>query len=230
MGVNPRSGRIELIIWNIGIPYRGAHHERLSRSPSGKVAPVPDYLAHEGLEHAERAREHVEGTSDPFLRYVPIVAAVLAVLAGLSSLYGNRLAERMLKLGGAAVLSQTRASDTWAEYEADSLKAHVTQAASLIASDPKERKQLAGQVATFRKRQPPLRAEAEHLEEDRTAAVNDMDSAELKKLRFDIATALFQISIVLASISAMTRRPPLFVAALIGGALGILSCIVGFLL
>jgi hypothetical protein len=100
----------------------------------------------------------------------------------------------------------------------------------LIASDPKERKQLAGQVATFRKRQPPLRAEAEHLEEDRTAAVNDMDSAELKKLRFDIATALFQISIVLASISAMTRRPPLFVVALIGGALGILSCIVGFLL
>jgi len=207
-----------------------AHVTKGSLGARPERARVPDYLAHEGLEHAERAQAAVQGTSDPFLRFVPVAAAVMAVLAGLSSLYGNRLAERMLKLGGAAVLSQTRASDTWAEYEADSLKAHVTQAASLIASDPKERKQLAAQVRTFRNRQPPLRAEAERLEEDRTAAVNDMDSSELKKLRFDVGTALFQISIVLASIAAMVRRRPLFIAALIGGALGVLSCIVGLLL
>jgi hypothetical protein len=193
------------------------------------VAPVPDYLAHEGLEHAERAHASVQGISDPFLRFVPIAAAVLAVCAGLSSLYGNRLGERMLKLSGVAVLSQTRASDTWAEYEADSLKAHITQAAASVATDPKLRKQLDAQVRTFRDRQPPLRSEAEHLENDRTAAVGDMDVIETRKLRFDVGTALFQISIVLASIAAMVRRRPLFMAALAGGALGIVSCIVGLL-
>lgn len=190
---------------------------------------MPDYLAHEGLEHAERAQEHIQGTSDPFLRYVPIAAAILAVCAGLSSLYGNRLGERMLKLGGVAVLSQTRASDTWAEYEADSLKAHITQAAASVATDPKLRKQLDAQVQTFRKRQPPLRSEAERLEGDRTAAVEDMDASETRKLRLDVGTALFQISIVLASIAAMVRRRPLFIAALVGGALGVVSCIVGLL-
>ncbi|MBV8365991.1 MAG: DUF4337 family protein [Candidatus Eremiobacteraeota bacterium] len=190
---------------------------------------MPDYLAHEGLEHAERAHEHVQGTSDPFMRFVPIAAAVLAVCAGLSSLYGNRLAERMLKLGSSSVLSQTQASDTWAEYEAQSLKAHVAASFATTTSDPKIRKQLEGDVRNYRTRQVPLYAEARQLESATTASVEAMEVAEAKKLRFDVATAVFQISIVLASISAMTKRPPLFIAALVGFVLGIVSCVVGLL-
>ena len=72
-------------------------------------------------------------------------------------------------------------------------------------------------------------AEARQLESATTASVEAMEVAEAKKLRFDVATAVFQISIVLASISAMTKRPPLFIAALVGFVLGIVSCVVGLL-
>lgn len=190
---------------------------------------MSDYLAHEGLEHAERAREHLESAPHhPLLSGVPLVAAVLAVLAGLSSLYGNRLAETMLTQGNEAVLDQAAASDKWNEYQAESLKAHLAGSIAELSQAPEIKKLFMQAEDSYRKRQPPLKTEAKQLEKDETDAIASMNHIEAKKLFFDVATALFQISIVLASIAAMTRRPPLFIIALIGGAIGLASCAIGF--
>jgi hypothetical protein len=203
---------------------------KASRAPRPKRAAVPDYLAHEGLEHAERAREQLESAPrHPLLRGVPLVTAILAVLAGLSSLYGNRLAETMLTQGNQAVLDQATASDKWNEYQADSLKAHVAGSIGELAQTPEIRQLFAQSEQVYRARQAPLQAEAAKLQRDEADALAAMDRGERKKLSFDVATASFQISIVLASIAAMTRRPPLFIIALIGGAIGLVSCVVGFL-
>jgi hypothetical protein len=190
---------------------------------------VSDYLAHEGLEHAERAREQLESAPHPpILRGVPLVAAILAVCAGLSSLYGNRLAETMLTQGNEAVLDQAAASDKWNEYQAESLKAHLAGSIGELAQSPDIKKLFSQSEQQYRKRQPPLQTEAQHLERDEADAIALMNRVESKKLYFDVATALFQISIVLASIAAMTRRPPLFIIALIGGTIGLASCVIGF--
>src|SRR5579883_1607138 len=81
----------------------------------------PALEAHEHMEHAE----HASHESDPFISKVSITVAVLAVLAaGVSSL-------ETIEAGGAitsaseAVLSQDKATDLWAEYQADSLKKHI---------------------------------------------------------------------------------------------------------
>jgi hypothetical protein len=191
---------------------------------------VSDYLAHEGLEHAERAKEHLESAPHhPFLRGVPLVAAILAVCAGLSSLYGNRLAEAMLTQGNEAVLDQAAASDQWNEYQAESLKAHLAGSLGELSPSPAVKRYFSQSEQLYRKRQPPLMTEAKRLERAESDSIARVDRLESKKLCFDVATALFQISIVLASISAMTRRPPLFIIALIGGAIGLASCVVGFL-
>lgn len=190
---------------------------------------MSDYLAHEGLEHAERAREHLEGAPHhPFLRGVPLVAAILAVCAGLSSLYGNRLGEAMLILGNEAVLDQATASDKWNEYQAESLKAHLAGSIGALSQTPGVKQLFSQSERSYRKRQPPLQAEAKRLEQEESDAIARVNRIEAKKLYFDVATALFQISIVLASISAMTLRPPLFIVGLIGGAIGLISCAVGF--
>lgn len=188
---------------------------------------VPDYLAREGLEHAENALEHLRGSSDPLLRFVPVVAATLAVCAGLSSLWGGRLAESMLLRGQYAVLNQTQASDSWNEYQADSLKAHVQVVAESLATDPALRRRLHSDELKYRARQQPLRKTALDYESKRTNELEVMDKAEAKKLDFDVATALFQISIVLASIAAMTKQPWLFFLGIVGGAIGIAFCVVG---
>jgi hypothetical protein len=195
-----------------------------------KRAAVSDYLAHEGLEHAERAREQLEGAPHhPFLRGVPLVAAILAVCAGLSSLYGNRLGEAMLIQGNEAVLDQASASDKWNEYQAESLKAHIAGSIGQLGRSSAVKQLFLQSQEAYRKRQPPLQAEATRLEQAESDTIARVDRIEAKKLSFDIATALFQISIVLASISAMTRRPPLFIISLIGGSIGLVSCVVGFL-
>jgi hypothetical protein len=190
------------------------------------------YSAKEGLEHAERAHEALEGhesgesevvrVEHALLKTVPLAAAILAVLAGLSSLYAGRLAETMLSLKNEGILSEAKSSDTWAEYEADSLKAHIAETAALIAPTAQLRKKFAEDAATYRKRQGPLREEASKLTAERESAMGRAEKVETRKLLFDVAVALFQIAIVMASVSAMVRRPPLFYVALVvavGGAI-----------
>jgi hypothetical protein len=190
---------------------------------------VPDYLAHEGLERAERAQEHLTGDAPPLLRAVPLAAAVLAVLAGLSSLYGNRLSESMLNAGNDALLEQTRAADTWNEYEAQSLKKHIAADLAIATSAAPAKRQLGELERKFGARENPLYEEAKQLEHERDASLERVDRFEKQKLRFDVATALFQISIVLASIAVLARRPALFIVGIAGGVAGIVYCILGLL-
>ena len=188
---------------------------------------MSDYLAHEGLEHAERAHEHLSDDAPPLLKFVPLVAAILAVLAGLSSLYGNRLAEKMVRVGSDALLDQARAADAWNEYEAESLKKHLANNLALASTDSAVRRRLGKLESAYAARQKPLGAEAKALEKERTAAIERLDRLETQKLRSDVATALFQIAIVLSSIGALTKRPVLFLMGLGGALVGLVFCVLG---
>ena len=190
---------------------------------------MSDYLAHEGLEHAERAHQHVQGDAPRLLKVVPLAAAVLAVLAGLSSLLGNRLAEAMLRAGNEAILAETKAADTWNEYEAQSLKRHIAADLGLAATDALAKRRLSGLERSYAAREKPLRVDAEKLEAERNAAIERMDNLEARKLNMDRATALFQIAIVLASIGALTRQPLLSVFGFAGGLVGLIFCVLGLL-
>lgn len=177
------------------------------------------FTAAEGVEHAEHAAEHASASGDPVIRSVPLIAAMLAVMAGLSSLYSSRLGERMLSYENQAVLFQTRASDAWAEYQADSLKAHLADTIGLTTSDAALKKKLQTDYREYRKRQSPLRLAALDDERKRDDAGEFADRAESRKLVFDSAVALFEIAIVMASVAAMVRRSWLVaVATVLGGA------------
>src|SRR5579884_1534798 len=72
---------------------------------------------HEVLEHVEQAEESAHERED-FGRHAAVLVSVLAALLALASLAGNRASTE-------AILAQARASDTYNEYEANSLKRHV---------------------------------------------------------------------------------------------------------
>lgn len=199
------------------------------------------YSAKEGLEHAERAQEALRGEGGDdghgeagriehaLLRAVPLVAAILAVFAGLSSLYAGRLAETMLSLKNEGILAQAKASDTWSEYQADSLKKHVADTASLLAATPALRKKFAADAKMYQARQGPLKTEALKLTDERITSMEHAEKFESRKLLIDVAVALFQIAIVMASVSAMVRRPALFYIALVVGVVGAVFGVVGLL-
>jgi len=187
------------------------------------------YSSREGVEHAEQAHEAIGDSHHPLLRNVPLIAASLAVLAGLSSLYSSRLGESMLSLKNEAVLAEAQASDGWAEYEADSVKAHLSQTAALGVTNPALHRRMTDDYAEYRDRQQPLRAAALKKERERDADTAAAGKVENRKATFDASVALFEIAIVLASVAAMVRRPWLAVSAGVFGIVAIIAAVRGLL-
>lgn len=187
-----------------------------------------NYQSKEALEHVERAHELLERSEVALLRFVPLLAAVLAIFAGLSSLYAGRLGERALALKNEALLNEVQASDLWTEYQADSLKAHLYEIAG-DTTGAQARGKLQRTGVKYRSEQLPLRAQAQRYERDRDAAIVRSEETEARKGGFDIALALFEVSIVLTSIAAMIKRPFLFVLAGIGGIIGVAFSLHGIL-
>src|SRR5476649_1365589 len=171
------------------------------------------YTSGEAMEHVEKAHELLEKSEHALLRHVPLVAAALAVFAGLSSLMGARTGEAMLATRTEAVLAQARATDEWNEYEADSLKAHFGESLALVATTAPTRRSLASAAGVYRQRQGPLRSQALASERTRDDDLARSTLFEERKQKFDIAVALFEIAIVLTSVAAMVRQPNLFLVA-----------------
>lgn len=175
----------------------------------------------ESLEHVERAHELLEKSEHAALRLVPLIAAVLAVFAGLCGLYSGRLGEQALALRSEAVLDQTRASDAWNEYQADSLKAHLFEIGSKTTANSALLREFSKKAKDFRGRQPPLKDRALEQERERDKAFADSERAEERHVTLDVAVALFEIAIVLTSIAAMTKQPLLFFVAAAAGLIGV---------
>src|ERR1700753_3300463 len=86
----------------------------------------PALEAHEHTEHAE----HAAHEKDPFVSRVSITVAVLAVLAAAAGILETVEGGRAITLSSEAVLAQDVATDSWNEYQADSLKRHMYEIAA----------------------------------------------------------------------------------------------------
>lgn len=182
---------------------------------------LPRVETREVLEHVEQAEEATEKRED-FGRRAAVVVSGLAALLAISSLAGNRASTE-------AILAQAKASDTWNEYQANSLKRHVNlDDAALLrivaAGTPAETaaEQQAGALdkAVAEKYQP----NQDHLLPEAQALEHERDLAEARHRGFQTAEASFQLGIVLSSISIVARARWLLA---IGGALGIVGLLLG---
>ena len=175
--------------------------------------------AHEHMEHAEHA-EHAAGWS----KKIALLIAVLALFLSFSETLGKSAQTEALD-------ANVKSSDTWAFYQAKDIRRTVLSAAAdqtaLLAantSDPTAKAALDKQIDAWRKtaaryesdpktgegrKELALRAKAE--EEDR-------DLAMAKYHHYELASAAFQVGIVLASATVITGMMAL---AWFAGALGV---------
>jgi hypothetical protein len=160
---------------------------------------------------ATRAKERREG----WTRYVSLMVVALAVAAAIGSLKAG-------SFGGRVMLSQAQASDTWAFYQAKSIKQHVSEMEAHMASGA-EAARAAADVERYRTEEKGLEAKAEALE-----ARRDEASRHGPPLGFAIAS--LQISIALASVCLITKRKTLWAASAILGSVGIGYLIYGLYL
>jgi hypothetical protein len=175
----------------------------------------------EVLEHVEQAEEAAEKRED-FGRRAAVVVSIMAALLAIASLAGSRASTE-------AILAQAKASDTYNEYQANSLKRHVNlddaaQLRILASGTPAEaaaEQQAASleQAVTdkYQPAQDQLLPAAQDLEHER-------DLAESRHRGFQTAEAAFQLGIVLASISIVARARWLLA---VGAGLGLLGILLG---
>jgi hypothetical protein len=168
-------------------------------------------------EHTENA-EHAAHTRDPFISRVSITVAVLAVMAATAGSLETVEASRAIAQSSEAVLAQDKATDSWNEYQADSLKRHMYDIASASGGPRSEEYQR--DIKDQRVSQDKARDKAMEAERERDADLRSSTLHEDRHHWLTGAATLVEIGIALSTVAIITTRRPFWFAAMGLGATG----------
>ena len=157
------------------------------------------------LEHLhEQTHETAKHSSEAWISGVALSTAILAVLAAIASLLSGEHANE-------AMLNQIEASSQWSYYQAKSIKAAVLDAKIAFTGTPNESDQ--SKRARYEKEQQEIKSEAEAKQ---AAAKSYFHKHEV----FARGVTMFQITIAIAAISALTKKRSFWLVSLVFGAFG----------
>ncbi|MBR0728935.1 DUF4337 domain-containing protein [Bradyrhizobium japonicum] len=172
--------------------------------------------AHESMEHAEHA-EHASGSN----KKIALLIAVLALFLAISETLGKGAQTE-------SISKNVEAANLWAFFQAKTIRRTVVLTASeqgkltLAAADEAQKPAVQKQVDDWTKTAARYRSEpetgegTEQLAEKAKHAEHERDEATAKYHHFELASAAFQIGIVLASATIITGMIAL---AYVGGVL-----------
>jgi uncharacterized membrane protein YeiB len=173
-------------------------------------------------EFSEQMREGGE-QKDKNLTRVSLIISVLAVLVAMVTVLGHREHTE-------AVLMQTRVADQWNVYQARKLRVQQMEVASDLLGLLPSRDTGAVQ-AKLGEYKAHLSKWTREMDEDTKTAREleaEVNRAERKASRFDLAEALLEIGVVLASITLLTRHHRYVVAAAVLGVAGVVISALAF--
>jgi hypothetical protein len=172
--------------------------------------------AHEQLEHAEHA-EHAAGAN----RKIALLIAIMALFLAFSETLGK-------SANTEAITLNIKASDTWSFFQAKTIRRTVVQAAAeemkvdvARVSDAAAKTAMTKQIDEWEKTAARYRSEPEtregttELMERAKEAEHERDTALARYHNYEIASAAFQIGIVLCSAAVITSM--VILAWLAGG-------------
>jgi len=174
----------------------------------------PALEAHENAEHAE----HAAHARDPFISKVSITVAVLAVMAAAAGSLETVEGGRAITQSSEAVLAQDQATDSWNEYQADSLKRHMYEIASVAGGAKAE--EYAKEIDKDRESQDKAREKAQEAEKDRDARLKSSAQHEERHHWLTGAATLIEIGIALSTVAIITARRTFWFSAMGLGVVG----------
>ena len=161
--------------------------------------------AHESMEHAEHA-EHASGEN----KKIALLIAVIALFLALSETLGKGAQTE-------AISKNVEASNLWAFFQAKSIRRTVVETVSDqaklslgVMGDDAAKAALQKQIDAWQKTaaryrsEPETREGSEQLAERAKHSEEERDLATAKYHHFELASAAFQIGIVLASATIIT--------------------------
>lgn len=168
-------------------------------------------------ESNEHAHHMLHEGKEKWVLWVALTTAVFAVLAAIAGLMAGGHADE-------AMLTQMRASDQWAFYQAKGIKSDVLAASNKILV-------AVGKV--------PIAEDVDKIKENKAEQAKIMNEAKAYQKESDEHTAkhailakcvtLFQVAIAIGAISIITKRRALWIASMGFAAIGLFFLISGIL-
>jgi hypothetical protein len=162
--------------------------------------------------HEERVAAKQKEKRESWTRYVSLMIVALAVATAIGSLKSGGF-------GGKVMLFQSQASDTWAFYQAKSIKQRIAEMEA-HSTDAALAAKAASDVTRYQADEGELLGKAQKLEANRDAMAKHGPP-----LGFAIAS--LQIAIALASVCLITKRKILWGASALLGVIGITYLVIG---
>ncbi|MDP4185643.1 MAG: DUF4337 domain-containing protein [Bacteroidota bacterium] len=175
-----------------------------------------------------------EEQKEKWTNYLAITTVLIAVCATLSTFKGGGYSNRSL-------MCQTKASDQWAFFQSKSVKGYIfemqksnleLQREQVSKSNdskfmiPKYEKK----IMEYDKKIKQYEAEKKDITKEANAFLSEMENCKKHASAFGVAVIFLQISILLSSISALTKRKYVWIVSLLVGVLGVFYFMNGFLL
>ncbi len=156
-------------------------------------------------------------------------AAVIAVLAALGTLLAHHSSIIALSEKNRAVLAQARATSGYTAYEAKQVRYNVYQAllTTGIVRDESARSRLQSIAESERSSSPPALAKAQDLEDQVTRDEERSDVILKSYETLQLATTLFEVSIILVSLSAFGTARIFLPIGTVMSAVGLVLLLVG---
>ncbi|MEP6768596.1 MAG: DUF4337 family protein [Acidobacteriota bacterium] len=156
----------------------------------------------------EAIHEEVEKEGGGLLRSIALSTALFAALAAIAALRAGATVNQALVLKTEATRLQAEASDQWAYYQAKGIKGAVAEASrtSWLAIAKDAPPEYAANEKRYKAEQEEISKKAKEKEKERDAKSAEADHLLHLHHRFANAVALFQVSIALGAVAALTRN------------------------
>ncbi len=180
----------------------------------------------EKLEEAQEHGRHAGAAS--WVTLLSLSTALIAVLAAIAALESGSFANEAIVQKNDAVLHQSKADDAWAYYQAKGVEAVVFATQSEMASAPELKSKWRAEGEREKSERAELRQRAQ--EEEKEVERIDAESERSMHVHHQFARSvtIFQVSIALSAIAALTRRKPMWWLSLALGAAGAAFFVLGF--
>ena len=170
-------------------------------------AEIPLESLHEEIQH------HAEHGGAPWISWVALSTAILAVLAAIAGLLSGKHANE-------AMMSQIEASDQWGYYQAKSIKAAIVETRMTLGTAPTTQDR--EKVAKYVEEEAEIKREAQHKQAEARSHFHQHEV-------FARSVTMFQIAIAIAAISALTKRRRYWLLSLGLGVVGLVFLALGSL-
>jgi hypothetical protein len=176
-------------------------------------------------EDLQELHERAEHGSEGGLAWVTISMAMLAVFVAAISLMGHRMHTE-------EILSETLATDTWAQYQAKSIRERsyevfLDQLSVFAVQSPAQAESLKGKYSKEIDR---YHSEMKELTEKATEYEKEVVMVQKRGDRFDLAEVLMEAALVISSITLLTKKRAFWALGMVLALVGLVLAGTGFLM